>query len=144
MKMLRFVELAAVQQGGACRRIFRTMDLPPGCPPPAGWMRVSAAVSPESHYWDTARQLLVPLPARPSPAHRFSEQWGRWVLDEDEAWAAVRAERDRLLAASDWRVARAMEAGEPVPAPWVAYRQALRDITGQCDPLAIDWPAPPA
>ncbi len=144
MKMQRFADLAAARQGSSCRRIFRIMDLPTGCPPPAGWVRVAADVGPESHYWDAARQVPMPMPARPSPCHIFAEALGRWVLDEDAAWAAVRAERDRLLAACDWRVARAMEAGEPVPAPWVAYRQALRDITEQADPLTIDWPAPPA
>jgi hypothetical protein len=56
----------------------------------------------------------------------------------------VRVDRDRRLAASDWIVTRATERGEPVPAEWVAYRQALRDITGQADPLAIIWPTAPA
>ncbi|MGG4054103.1 phage tail assembly chaperone [Delftia tsuruhatensis] len=39
---------------------------------------------------------------------------------------------------------RAQETGEPMPAPWLAYRQALRDITDQPDPLAIVWPTAPA
>lgn len=93
-------------------------------------------------YW-TATKGAVTLPPQPSPYHQFDYAALAWVLDDGQAWAAARAERDRLLAASDWRVARAMEAGEPVPAPWVAYRQALRDITDQADPLAIDWPTPP-
>lgn len=45
-----------------------------------------------------------------------------------EAWAALRAERDRRLAASDWIVARAYERGEPVPEAWAQYRQTLRDL----------------
>ncbi|BDG16937.1 phage tail assembly chaperone [Thermus brockianus] len=45
-----------------------------------------------------------------------------------EAWAALRAERDRRLAESDWVVARAYERGEPVPEAWAGYRQALRDL----------------
>lgn len=144
MKMQRFAELSPAQPGCVCRRIFRVMDLPAGCPMPPGWIRVMPNVSPESHCWDAARQLLMPLPPRPSPSHRFSEEQGRWVADENAAWALVRAERDRLLTACDWRVARAMEAGEPLPAPWAAYRQALRNITEQADPLAIEWPMPPA
>lgn len=45
-------------------------------------------------------------------------------------YAAVelRRERDRLLAESDWVVTRSVETGNPVPAAWVAYRQALRDF----------------
>lgn len=61
----------------------------------------------------------------------------------------VRAERNRRLAETDWIVIRASERGEPVPAAWAAYRQALRDLpqlltdeqilSGQ-----IPWPEPPA
>lgn len=46
-----------------------------------------------------------------------------------QAWKALRAERDRRLAETDWVVARAYERGEPVPEAWAAYRQALRDLT---------------
>ena len=45
-----------------------------------------------------------------------------------EAWAALRAERDRRLAETDWIVIQSYERGEPVPEAWAAYRQALRDL----------------
>jgi hypothetical protein len=61
----------------------------------------------------------------------------------EDMWDYVRREGNRRLSASDWIVTRATERGEPVPAEWVAYRQALRDITGQADPLAIIWPEVP-
>jgi len=70
-----------------------------------------------------------------------------------EAWAALRAERDRRLAECDWVVARAYERGEPVPQDWAEYRQALRDITGMLTDeqvlawyesrATIGWPKPP-
>jgi hypothetical protein len=65
-----------------------------------------------------------------------------------EAWAAVRAERNRRLAETDWVVARAYERGEPVPEAWATYRQALRDLPEQLTDeqvLAgnIPWPEPP-
>ena len=65
-----------------------------------------------------------------------------------EAWAALRAERDRRMAKTDWIVARAYERGEPVPEAWAAYRQALRDLPAQLTDeqvLAgdIPWPEPP-
>jgi hypothetical protein len=61
--------------------------------------------------------------------------------------AAVRKERDRLLAASDVRVLAdrwaAMTAEQQ--ATWAAYRQALRDITAiHTDLLTTEWPVPPA
>ena len=40
-----------------------------------------------------------------------------------------RAERDKRLAACDWVVTKALEAGGSVPSAWVTYRTALRDIT---------------
>ncbi|XVJ71817.1 MAG: hypothetical protein HEQ39_10090 [Rhizobacter sp.] len=55
----------------------------------------------------------------------------------------VRAERDALLTASDWVVMRSADRGEPVPSEWLAYRQALRDVTQQADPLNIAWPSMP-
>lgn len=53
----------------------------------------------------------------------------------------ARAERDRLLAASDWT----QVADAPVDqAAWAAYRQALRDIPQQPGfPATVTWPTKP-
>ena len=58
------------------------------------------------------------------------------------AAARVRADRNRLLAASDWT----QVADAPVDqAAWATYRQALRDVTGQAGfPHEVDWPEPPS
>ena len=58
------------------------------------------------------------------------------------AWDRVRAERDRLLAASDWT----QVADAPVDAAaWAAYRQALRDVPQDyTTPEDVVWPIPPA
>lgn len=87
---------------------------------------------------------LCSMPPRPSPNHTFDYQVKAWKLDEPKAWAAVRAERDRLLASTDWRLLRAAETGVPVEPEWLAYRHALRDVTKQPDPSAIKWPTPVA
>lgn len=70
---------------------------------------------------------------------------GVWVERPTVAaqWRDIRAERERRLAATDWRVAMATERGEPVPPQWREYRQALRDITEQPNPAAIVWPRAP-
>lgn len=104
--------------------------------------RVSHPVpDPNAFYWDGG---LVAVPAAPSSFHRFDVASRSWTLDLAQAWAAVRAQRDARLAACDWVTLRAQETGDPVPGRWLAYRQALRDITDQADPLAIVWPTPPA
>ena len=86
---------------------------------------------------------------RPTPWHRWDSAQSAWIdprLPEQvqaQAWAEVRTKRDKLLAQCDWVALRATEQGEPVPSAWLSYRQALRDITQQADPNAIEWPAIP-
>ena len=85
----------------------------------------------------------------PPPADTEMEAWAwidrRWSAQPTVAalWRGVRFERDRRLSATDWRVVVATERGESVPAEWAAYRQALRDVTTQADPLEIQWPTAP-
>ncbi len=63
-----------------------------------------------------------------------------------EKWANVRAERDRKIAATDWRVIVASESdeGSDLPTKWKTYRTNLRDITKQSDPDNITWPTEPS
>lgn len=87
----------------------------------------------------------------PAPADDELQTWSwdaarrRWIATPTTAahWQAVRARRNELLTASDWIVSRSVEAGNPVPQAWRDYRQALRDVTTQADPLAIVWPVEP-
>ncbi len=86
-----------------------------------------------------------PAPAE-TEAHSFDWDGRRWqpIPKAPVIAEQVRTERARLLAESDWVVTRAMERGEPVPADWLAYRQALRDVPQQSGfPLAIAWPECP-
>jgi hypothetical protein len=54
------------------------------------------------------------------------------------------ARRDALLSETDWYAVRYAETGKAIPAPVLAYRQALRDIDQQPGyPEAIDWPVLP-
>ena len=56
-------------------------------------------------------------------------------------WDVIRAERNRLLVASDWT----QLPDAPVDAAaWATYRQALRDITAEANPFAIVWPESPS
>ena len=99
-------------------------------------------VSPMTHY--VVDGAAVPMPAAPTIHHRFDWATKAWELNSDAAWSAVRTERDGRLTRCDWVVTRAQEEGTPVPPEWREYRQALRDITDQADPCAIEWPTPPA
>jgi hypothetical protein len=70
----------------------------------------------------------------------------KWLTSryDTEEWAALRAKRDELLAACDWVVVKAQEAGEDVPAAWVTYRAALRNLPATTsDPANPTWPTAP-
>jgi len=57
---------------------------------------------------------------------------------------AVKADRDRMIASTDWVVAKNTEAGTPIPDVWRVYRQALRDIPNQEGfPWSVTWPIYP-
>lgn len=61
--------------------------------------------------------------------------------DIELQWAVIRAERNNLLAASDWT----QLPDAPVDAAaWATYRQSLREITNQANPFAIVWPESPS
>ena len=62
----------------------------------------------------------------------------------DAAAESVRSQRDQKLGSTDWRVTKATETGVSLGSGWVAYRQALRDITDQTGfPYDVEWPTEP-
>jgi hypothetical protein len=97
---------------------------------------------------------FVPVEDPPVPSATQKVVWedGDWALVDktlaeieaeiEAAWNTLRAERDRRLSATDFR----MVSDAPWPtAPWATYRQALRDLPeNTTDPLAPVWPTPPA
>ena len=55
-------------------------------------------------------------------------------------WAAIRTQRDTLLAQSDWMASSDVTMSDP----WTAYRKALRDLpASKSDPDDIVWPTAP-
>jgi hypothetical protein len=82
-------------------------------------------------------------PEQPSLHHVFNyttKQWEDPRTPETE-WPVVRAQRNALLSASDWT--QLPDVPLATKEAWAAYRQALRDVTLQIDPFAIDWPVAP-
>lgn len=96
----------------------------------------------ETHYYEQSK--LVRIPERPSQYHYFDFSVKEWFLHPTKAWESIRTKRNELLRETDWMVTRAIELGEPMPSGWVSYRQGLRDITEQSDPLTLVWPVKPA
>ncbi|AMK10840.1 tail fiber assembly protein [Pseudodesulfovibrio indicus] len=70
-----------------------------------------------------------------------------WIVDQSSPIlaAAVRDERDRLLAACDWTQMPDSPLDADTQAAWTAYRQALRDVPEQPGfPVSVEWPEEPA
>ncbi len=58
-----------------------------------------------------------------------------------DAWERLRAQRNRLLAESDWTV---LSDTPTSTAAWKTYRQALRDLPANTtNPFNPVWPTPP-
>lgn len=88
-----------------------------------------AAVKPDAH-WDNA---LMGWASGLTEAERLARLAG-----------SVRAQRTQRLIHSDWVVTKAAEEGQPAPAPWRAYRDALRGVPEQPGfPETIEWPIEP-
>lgn len=97
----------------------------------------------------TQRALPVPQPlwVVDENAKTVSDAYVVETLSADEqaaaqasATAAVRAQRNALLSASDYTQLPDATVDKAV---WAAYRQALRDLMATVDPFNPIWPVPP-
>ena len=88
----------------------------------------------------TGEQTVVPLTAE-EIAER--EAYERDVLPGFQL-EQLRAERNLLLAETDWVSLKYYDLGQPVPTEWTEYRQALRDLPANTeDPANPVWPTKP-
>ena len=79
------------------------------------------------------------------------QRWDVQALSQDEIdamtnqqAASVRADRNARLAATDWRVIKALEEGNGLDFDLAVYRQALRDVPSQPGfPFNVIWPEMP-
>jgi len=118
---------------------------------------------------ETADADMIPLPegVDPTNVQVVMAEDGSVTLTEDPAkvqaktqaqWVSVRAQQSDLLYKSDWTCS-VIDPPAPILAQrdqWVAYRQALRDVTRgyapsgtegslvQSDPFNITWPPRPS
>lgn len=102
-----------------------------------------------SHDFGLPGETYVKATTRLDQSKKWKWQNGQFVevaptqqeLDQ-KAWERVRRERALKLQESDWtQLPDAPASGKQA---WAKYRQDLRDITNQPDPLNIVWPTPPA
>jgi hypothetical protein len=98
---------------------------------------------PDRFYIDNQQPVQIPYP--PNAYSEFDFTTHQWVTNTDRVWAAVRQKRNELLSESDWTDTASAPGrlGPVVYEQWQVYRQALRDVTTQPDPLHITWPTAP-
>lgn len=96
----------------------------------------------DTHYVDMRSMSLVKKPSKPTDFHEWDRVTKHWKLNIDRAWQSVRDTRASLLLACDWT--QLPDVPSDKKNAWAVYRQQLRDITGQLDPLNIVWPTPPS
>jgi hypothetical protein len=123
----------------------RAQAVPPQaflCPAHATFIAPPAPKAGFDRVFRTGAWELVPEPVEEPPP----------PPDLDALWAAVRAERDRRLAACDWTQLADTPLSEEERATWRAYRQNLRELPNLIgSPLDIVqapagfelWPAAP-
>jgi hypothetical protein len=75
----------------------------------------------------------------------ISEMSAEAIASKDaEAAKAMRADRDKRIAETDWIIIKNLELNQNVPGVWEVYRQALRDVPSQAGfPHEITWPSKP-
>lgn len=84
-------------------------------------------------------------------AGKWVWKWSIFEMDDEakaakdaEAAKAVRADRDKRIAETDWIVIKNLELNQNVPGVWEVYRQELRDVPAQAGfPHEITWPSKP-
>ena len=89
----------------------------------------------------TERDMFSDYTDEEGVTHTKAEQEQAYTARKnEEAATAVRAERDKLLAETDWRAGSDLTMSDA----WKVYRQALRDVTAQTGfPHEVTFPTKP-
>ena len=85
-------------------------------------------------------------------SNQWLQTWSVTAASSDEIaqrttdkQAEVRAQRNQLIAETDWVVVMAKEVGTNIPAAMKTYRQALRDLpSADGFPHTMTWPTKPS
>ena len=141
----------------ATGEVLRNLDMPEDCIAlnlGTGESHRPGPLDPATHYVRGDEKEAVPFPERPGDWAVWDWSARAWTDPRDDDWhaarreealAALRLERTRRLGLCDYLT----QSDYPISAedlvPWLAYRQALRDLPETtADPATPDWPLPPA
>lgn len=112
---------------------------------PAGCEAVVGRGMGGTHYVEAG--AILEMPPRPSSLYAWDAASKEWVISDTAtalAFAELRAERSRRLAACDWTQVADAPLTDEQKSAWASYRQALRDLPQTAtDPASVVWPEPP-
>ena len=103
-----------------------------------GMIEVPDPVRPDDNLFTSVENPDGSWTATPRTADDIAE---RLTIENAQQAAAVRADRNARLAATDWTQIADSTADKPA---WATYRQALRDVPSQAGfPQSVTWPQEP-
>lgn len=118
------------------RQEFPDTSIPDGVIEGLGYVDVASAPTPQFN--NLTQRLVQEYPILVDGV--WTQKWRVDNLPEEQASANIRAKRNQLLSATDWRYRR----DQTTTPEWDAYCQALRDVPAQAGfPWTIDWPVNP-
>jgi hypothetical protein len=97
-------------------------------------------ISDSQYYINITTKLPVAIPPSPGDAFAFNFTTKAWELNTERAWGLIRQQRNYKLTDTDWKMLEDAPGDNTQKNRLKVYRQALRDITNQSDPLNIVWP----
>lgn len=96
-------------------------------------------------YYDSSRETWAERQPKPSKFHEWISKI--WTLNQEDFWAAVRADRNQRLRYSDWTQLEDTILTASAKTEWAVYRQSLRDVPSNNSSATnldeINWPTPP-
>ena len=99
------------------------------------WGAMDHVPVPESMDWTTVSWNGSELVEDPSKVQAKIQQ----------AWTALRTQRNRLLQQSDWTALSDAHLSQDKKDAWFTYRQSLRDLPENAtDPTQVTWPVSPS
>ena len=101
----------------------------------------------ELNYYDPDLQEICPREPQPNHVATWDTENKCWTWEHEMLLPAVRSARNQKLNARDWTQVPDSQLNEAERDDWRDYRQALRDITNNCDDITclddVVWPTEP-
>ena len=95
-------------------------------------------------YWDSTEARQKERYCTAEEQTDIDTKRAQAVIDKiPNQWKEIRKLRIERFKQHDLMVIKSISCGFPMPATWISYGKALRNITLQNDPFNVTWPTEP-